>query len=388
MISQRKVWAGLLVSAVFLTIFAFLFLPFDEIGDVVREANFWYIAPALLFYLAAVYFRSLRWRYLLHPLIGRPRRSLFPVVAVGYMANNILPVRLGEVVRSYYVGLREGVNPAAAFGTVAVERVFDVFVLFFVIAAVWVLPVGDLLGRVADDLPGGTPVLLALSVLPFIGVTAIIGAIVVLEGATVVSLIARLLFFVPTPLRTRILGLASRLLEGLTVVRTPRALVSVLLLSLPIWASELAMLYVISLGFDIESAFGGRLETIAAIGLFMAIANLALVVPSTAGGVGPFNFFGAATLVALGVGDAEAGAYVLTAHIALLLPVTLLGLLVIMLDHVSLRALLGRSTLGQPDAPDTPDTQDTPGTQEAPGAEDGLDSSGTPPSPAPTGPVT
>lgn len=356
MISQQSVWVGLLVSAAFLAVFAFLFLPFDDIGDVIREANFWYVAPSLIFYFAAVYFRSLRWRYLLRPLIGRPRRALFPVVVVGYMANNILPIRLGEVVRSYYVGLREGVNPAAAFGTVAVERVFDVFVLFFVIAAVWVLPVGDLLERVAEDLPGGTPALLALSVLPFIGVTVIIGAIVILEAATVVRLIGRLLFFVPSRLRVRALGLAARLVEGLTVVRTPRALGAVLLLSLPIWAAEVSMLYVISLGFDIESAFGGRVETIAAIGLFMAIANLALVVPSTAGGVGPFNFFGAATLVALGVDEAEAGAYVLTAHIALLLPVTLLGLFVVVSDHMSLKTLLSRTRLSEaaerPDGPD------------------------------------
>lgn len=347
MISQRSVWAGLVVSAVFLTGFALLFLPIDDVKDVVHEANFWYVAPSLLFYLAAVYFRSLRWRYLLRPLIGRPKRALFPVVVVGYMANNILPVRLGEFVRSYYVGLREEVSPAAAFGTVAVERVFDVLVLFFVIAAVWVLPVGDLLGRVADDLPGGTPALLAVSVLPFLGVTAIIAAIVLLDPGTTIRLIARMMFFVPAGIKEKLLGLAERLLEGLTVVRTPRALGAVLLLSLPIWVAEVLMLYVIALGFDIESAFGGRVEMIAAISLFMAIANLALVVPSTAGGVGPFNFFGAATLVALGINDAEAGAYVLTAHIALLLPVTVLGLIVLLMDHTSLKSLLGRTRLAQ-----------------------------------------
>jgi len=346
-ISQRSVWAGLVVSAVFLTGFALLFLPIDDVKDVVHEANFWYVAPSLLFYLAAVYFRSLRWRYLLRPLIGRPKRALFPVVVVGYMANNILPVRLGEFVRSYYVGLREEVSPAAAFGTVAVERVFDVLVLFFVIAAVWVLPVGDLLGRVADDLPGGTPALLAVSVLPFLGVTAIIAAIVLLDPGTTIRLIARSMFFVPAGIKEKLLGLAERLLEGLTVVRTPRALGAVLLLSLPIWVAEVLMLYVIALGFDIESAFGGRVEMIAAISLFMAIANLALVVPSTAGGVGPFNFFGAATLVALGINDAEAGAYVLTAHIALLLPVTVLGLIVLLMDHTSLKSLLGRTRLAQ-----------------------------------------
>lgn len=347
MISQRSVWVGLIVSALFLTVFALLFLPFDAVKEVVRAANFWYVIPSLGFYFLAVYFRSLRWRYLLKPLIGHPRRALYPVVVVGYMANNILPVRLGEVVRSYYVGLRESVSPAAAFGTVAVERVFDVFVLCFVIAAVWVLPVGDLLGRVADDLPGGTPVLLVLSVLPFIGVTAIIATIVVLDPGTTVGLIGRLMFFVPAGIKAKLLGLSERLLEGLTVVRTPRALGAMLLLSLPIWIAEVSMLYVIALGFDIESAFGSRVETIAAIGLFMAIANLALVVPSTAGGVGPFNFFGAAMLVALGVGEAEAGAYVLTAHIALLLPVTLLGLVMLMFDHMSLKTLLGRTRLAR-----------------------------------------
>jgi hypothetical protein len=47
------------------------------------------------------------------------------------------------------------------------------------------------------------------------------------------------------------------------------------------------------------------------------------------------------------VGEAEAGAYVLTAHIALLLPVTLLGFIVLLFDHMSLKSLLGRTCLAQ-----------------------------------------
>ena len=77
MISQRSVWAGLVVSAVFLTVFALLFLPIDDVKDVVREANFWYVAPSLVFYLMAVYFRSLRWRYLLIPLSVIPSVPCF-----------------------------------------------------------------------------------------------------------------------------------------------------------------------------------------------------------------------------------------------------------------------------------------------------------------------
>ncbi len=347
MISQRSLWAGLAVSAAFLSIFAYLFLPFDEIGEVVRNANFLYVGPALVVYFIAVYFRTLRWRYLLGPLIGRPQRALFPVVVVGYMANNILPVRLGEVVRSYYVGLREEVSPASALGTVMVERVFDVATLFFFIAVVWLLPVGDMLGRLADDLPGGTPLLLGLSVLPFLVVMVIVGVITAVPTGTLLRLLERLLVLAPGGLRRRLLGLAEKLIVGLTVVRSPRGLATMLLLSAPVWVAETVMLGIIALGFDVRSAFANDFEMIAAMMLFASIANLALVVPAAAGGIGPFNFFGAATLVALGVADAEAGAFVLTAHIALLLPVTVLGFTFLLTDRVSLRGLLARATAGE-----------------------------------------
>ena len=59
-----------------------------------------------------------------------------PVVVIGYMANNLLPMRLGELVRSYYVGEREGISKASALATVFVERVFDALTLLFFIAVI------------------------------------------------------------------------------------------------------------------------------------------------------------------------------------------------------------------------------------------------------------
>ena len=88
-------------------------------------------------------FRTLRWQYLLAPVKSLEVRRLYPVVVVGYMANNILPVRLGEVVRAYYVGEREKVSKVAALATIAVERVFDGLTLLFFAAVVGLfLPVG------------------------------------------------------------------------------------------------------------------------------------------------------------------------------------------------------------------------------------------------------
>ena len=64
------------------------------------------------------------------------------MVAVGYMANNLLPVRLGELVRSYYLARREPVRASTALATIIVERVFDGLVLLFFFGGGRALPPG------------------------------------------------------------------------------------------------------------------------------------------------------------------------------------------------------------------------------------------------------
>ena len=345
LIGRRAFWLGAVGSAGFLAIFAYLFVDFDTIGDVLREANYVYVAPSLVFYFLAVHFRTVRWRYLLTPLMGPTTRALYPVVVVGYMANNLIPVRIGEVLRSVYVSLREPVNPAAAFGTVAVERAFDVVALLFFVAVAWLfLPVSGVLDQVADSIPGGTAVLIFVSVLPFAAVATVLVIVAFVPSEKVLAFIGRLLTPIPERAREPLLGLIGRLLEGLTAIRSPRGLLALFLLSLPVWLLEAGMYYLISLGFDVSSTFGGTGEVIAVILVFTAAANLAGVFPSSAGSWGPFDFFGAAALIALGVENSVATGYAVTVHVALWVPVTLLGAALLLADGTSLGQLMERSS--------------------------------------------
>lgn len=339
-------WLGLLASAVFLGAFAYLFLPRKDIGRVFTDANLVFVAPSLVFYFAAVWFRAQRWRLLLRPLVGKTRRALYPVVVAGYMANNILPVRLGEFVRAYYLGLRERVSSSAAFGTVVVERASDVLALLFFVAVAWtVMPTSGLIDRLAINVPGGAPVLVAVSLAPFVVVGAIVIAITAAPRDLSVAVLVRVagLFPAPARLRQRALILAERLIDGLTVVRTPRTLAAVFAVSLPVWLLEAAMYLVVAFGFGIDDHFAGLPQLLAAIMMFTAIANLALIVPSASGGIGPFEFFGTATLVALGVPEGTAALYAVTVHVALLLPVTALGAVLVLADGLSFRGLITRS---------------------------------------------
>ena len=362
MIKNRAFWIGLLGSAAFLGIMVVFFVDFDKVGDVLASANYAYAVPSLLLYTLALWFRTVRWRYLLNPITGgETKRALFPVVVVGYMANNLIPVRIGELMRAYYLTLREGISTFAGFGTVALERASDVIALLFlvaIVAALGAIGLGSAVGTIAEDVPGGLPVLAIAALLPFLAVFSLVAYVVIVSPTSIRGMLNRILFMVSAPLRRRIVGTALNLIAGLSAVRTWRGLVNVIALSIPVWIAEIAMYYVIALGFDIRELFDSQLQFIAAIVAFGAAANLAGVLPSSAGSWGPFDFFGAAALTALGVDTDLAAAYAVTVHVVLWGPVTLAGAMLLLADKVSMANLArgaraARSDTGRPSVADT-----------------------------------
>lgn len=341
MISQRGFWIGFLGSAAFMAVFVYFFVDFDTIGDVMRDANYAYVAPSLVLYFLAVQARSMRWKFLLMPLMGEPKRAIYPVVVVGYMANNIVPLRIGELLRSYHLSIRESVSAAGAFGTIAVERASDVMGLLFFLAVAWAfLPSTGFFDEFAQEVPGGATVLTIVAVLPFIGVFGMVALVTIVSDRKIVDFCARVSSPLPKGVQAKGLGLLASLLQGLTVVSSPKRLVIVFLYSLPVWALEAAMYYLIALGFDMGSYFDSQIEFIAVLLVFTAAANLAGVIPSSAGGWGPFDYFGAVALTSLAVPDSVAAGFSLTVHVALWVPVTVLGAVMLLMDGSSLRQLI------------------------------------------------
>ena len=180
---NKAFWLGAIGSAVFLAVFVVVFVDFDTIGDVLSGANYTFVAPSLFFYFLAVAFRTGRWKFLLRPLIGKPERSIYTVVVVGYMANNLIPLRIGEVVRSYYLSLREKCSVSAALGTVAVERATDVVALLFFLAAAGLMGtvgVDRAVGDISSSVPGGAVVLALFALLPFIALQILALAVLIM----------------------------------------------------------------------------------------------------------------------------------------------------------------------------------------------------------------
>ena len=329
MIKSRRFWIGLAVSALFLSLFVYFFYKDPgKIADAFKNANYIYIIPAIALYFIAVVFRTIRWRYLLTPLGTFSVGRLFPVVVVGYMANNLLPARLGELVRAYYMGEREQVSASATLATIVLERIFDgLALLLFVAVAIVFLPTIGVSGLgSAEDVswvlePAWAAVLTAVFVLAIVGLTIVAGY--PRTGELTAKWVAR---FMPEKTRPRIKGVIGMFFEGLVALRSPRRQLSVLVLSLPVWLFEGGMYLMMGLSFGLTDILPWPAFILSVMFLVTATANLALSLPSSPGGVGPFELLAAASLRLVEVDDSIAFSYALALHVVLLVPVTLLGL--------------------------------------------------------------
>ena len=121
-----------------------------ETIEVLKRADLRWVLVGATFSTTDLAFRGLRWQRLIRPLAAVRYLPMFGYLLIGYAANNVLPARLGELVRSHYLGDREGVSRASALGTVVVERVVDlVAVVAIATTALLVLSVrGVLAGAV------------------------------------------------------------------------------------------------------------------------------------------------------------------------------------------------------------------------------------------------
>ena len=330
---------GLLVSAVFLAI-AFRGQDLGAIRDALRRIDYAWVLPALALYFAGVWVRAVRWSILLRPVVRVPAYRVFPVVVVGYTANNVLPLRTGELVRAYLIRQRHGVRKTAALATIAVERLFDgLTMLAFMLVATTAITFTAELRRVA----------LVASAL-FAAV--LLGLVVTIAGNGRDRLLRLLLGPLPGGVSARVERVAGSFLAGLGVLTRKADLALVAATSLLAWGLEASMYWTIARGFD--GALADAMTPAAAL-LTTGVANLATLIPASPGYVGTFET-GVLLAVdgALGVPEATALSFAILVHAALYLPITLWGAVEWWRQHLSLGRLRAADAEEEDDPPPSP----------------------------------
>jgi len=307
-------WVGLVLSAGFLYL-ALRGLGINEIWEPLKTAHYWWLLPGVAVYFIAVWARAWRWHYLLRPVKAVSTRKMFPIVAIGYMGNNIYPARAGEVLRAVVLKRKQEVPISASLATIIVERIFDgVVMLGFVFLN---------LPRLAT-LTGTSGFIGNIQTLAIWGSVAFLGALAAFMLAAMFPTRAEKMstkliqIFLPERFREKVQEVICKFMAGLESLRSPYEAVMVLLTSVVIWLLETGKYWFVMQAFDFQVSFF-------ALMLMNGIVNLATTIPSAPGYVGTFDAPGIAVLSAFGVDQGVAAGYTLVLHAALWFPITLLG---------------------------------------------------------------
>ncbi len=264
----------------------------ERVGAVLAGAILPWVAVMVGWNVLDVVLRGRRWQRLLAPVAAVPYQATLGYLLVGYLANNLLPARLGELVRSHLLGDREGVSRTTVFGTVIVERVID---------TTTVVAIGA--GSVA-----------LLSVRGVFGDSVRLG--LVLVGLLVAGLAVALAAHRLPGLRTildgldrwpRLHDLVVRLRTGLAVAGRPRTLAEAAALTVAAWAASV-------LAFAAAGAAVGGPLSLSQAGFVAATVALATAVPSGPAYLGTFELAATTAGVAVGLPAERAFALGLLVH--------------------------------------------------------------------------
>ena len=325
-VKRWRVVLGLAISAFFLWQ-ALGALHLSDVWAALQGAAYIWLIPGVAVYFLAVWARAWRWHYLLRPLKAIPTREMFPVVAIGYMGNNIYPARAGELLRAYVLRRDHGVAISASLATVIVERAFDGLVMLAFIF----LNLGELAGLTVDSGFAGSIRTLALAgavvFLLAVGAFLLMASFPQRTAALLEALSRRVM---PARFRPRFASVVDRFLQGLASLRSPADVLMVLVTSVVIWLLETGKYWFVMHAFPFEVNFF-------ALMLMNGIVNLATTIPSAPGYIGTFDAPGIAVLQAYGVEGGLAAGYTLVLHAALWLPITALGAYYMARTRLSLR---------------------------------------------------
>jgi len=297
-------------------------IHFPRLQRALARANYLWLLPCLICTILALMIRAYRWKFFFTEYSAIRYQSLWRSVCIGYMANNVLPFRIGEIVRAWFFGRKENRRTSEVFGTIVLERVFDILsilILYVAFVVYFATQESDIL---LDWMVYGAWVMGAVAV-------AALGVLLALRYWTKLTrkTINWLLKPLPAGFAIKVNHMVDAFVEGLWIFDSWRCIGAAFGMSMIIWI-DLAVAYLFVF-------YAVDIETTLFVSLFLIVAlAFAVSIPSAPGFIGTFHFVGAQVLMRMNLsGNIEA--YVLLAHLMAYIPVVILGFFYLSLENIS-----------------------------------------------------
>ena len=303
---SAKSWLpGLLISIIaFVVLFNLVSLQdLVEALSLIKLSN---ILVAILLILISLWTRSMAWHVLLGPQ-AKLSTTLY-VVSIGYLFNNIFPLRAGEIARALLMGRASGLGTFRVLSTIVIERSFDLIVAAGMLLVTLPLALG---------MDWARPVAISTLMLVLAGLAALF--LMANNQQRIMGWISRLGKRIPLVERLVVPRVESTLL-GFGALTDPRKFV----LSF-FWIVVSWLLYVLIFHVLIQSIHPGAPFWWAAF--TDGLTALGVAIPSAPGGIGVYEAAIVGALTLLSVPVSSAFAFALVQHILAYLITTIMGLI-------------------------------------------------------------
>lgn len=303
----------------------FLFLIFNNINinnviESMKSFNIYYAIPAVIIYALSYIVRSMRWKKLLSVSKDIHFISVLKALYIGYMANNLLPARMGELYRAHIIGTDQNIKRSGALASIIVERIFDGLILFIMLL-------------VLVSFFYQTPILMNICITTgciFLGSFIII--IIISNSAE------RKYCFIPAlcnklPIKTQefIETKTKSFMNGLGVLTSINTLIFILFTSIAAWFFEWATMYVIISGFSLPEFI-----TPLTIAFLVVLVAFSTMIPSGPAFIGPYQYAFILALSLSLVPHNSAIAIAVTTQFIMMAPVIIIGMILLWKSHLKL----------------------------------------------------
>jgi len=299
-------WSFVMLLAAGALFLAFRGVNWNELLSSLQRARPRYIIAACSVLTVSYCMRGLRWRVLLSAEKLIAPGTVFWASMVGYLGNNYLPARAGEIIRSALLGRRAGISKSFVLATAITERVMDLIALV-------------LISLVAAATLGGLPAWL-ISATKVSGLMAVAVFLLLYGASRSGGLYLKLLTWAPVPARLRsgLVNVTGQFLLGTRAILHPSRALSFAAMTVAIWLMDASAAILAARALALVLTLPQALVLLAALGLASAL-------PSTPGALGIYQLVAVTILMPVGYSRDAALAYILVLQACSYAVVTLWG---------------------------------------------------------------
>jgi uncharacterized protein (TIRG00374 family) len=290
-------------------------VDFKKSLEFIKNANYFVLIPGVLLYAFTYVLRGIRYYFVVLPLKKTPVLANFPYTIIGAFANNLIPLRLGELIRAKITGERFSVSRSSMLATIVVEKMFDVImfiVFFFAIALFMSFP---------HFIEKSFYMLASLLIICFV-----VLYLMLTHEKKAFNILAKIP--IPAMITSLITGFINKFNGGLVILRKPYVLTMTFIMSAVIWIIEVIFLVIVACACGVHLSFLGAIFTVIVIGM-------GAIIPTAPGYFGAFELMGVLALSTIGVNKDAAFACIATYHFLQLIVIFSLGIFCVIKTKLS-----------------------------------------------------